>query len=83
VIGRINWLSKEWAVQTIRILKKDAKGYGIRPYWCHWGDPAPKQYSRGYVKIWRMVNGERVVVDRALTQTAARRRIKFMKANKL
>lgn len=69
-IGERKVVSAGWATQSIRLLSPESvrsDGTYVRGL------------KRGYVKIWRLVDGEWVVVDRALTIERARERIKAMK----
>lgn len=71
-IGNRQQLSKEWAVQSV-----------ILPRHSHWSRRKDRVWikgiQRGYVKIWRNIDGEWFVVDTALNVVNAKRRIKLIK----
>ena len=71
MIGPRREWRKDWAVQTVRLLKRDANGYDSHQRHCRDTGRSAATHQRGYVKLWRKVEGEWVVVDRALNQKRA------------
>lgn len=73
MIGERREYRKGWAVQSIRLAAGNVTGRRR-----NWHDPLPKSLKRSYVKIWRKTEGGWSVVDRALTQKAAMRRVRLI-----
>lgn len=71
MIGPRREWRKGWAVQSVRLLKRDANGYDSHRSRSRRGECITPILQRGYVKLWRKVSGEWVVVDRALSQKKA------------
>lgn len=71
MIGQRREWRKGWAVQTVHLLKRDAHGYESHRRNCRNNGRSAAVHQRGYVKLWRKVEGEWLVVDRALTQKRA------------
>lgn len=73
MIGPMREWRAGWAVQTVKLLARDARGYEARRQRCRSSEAsASVGLQRGYVKLWRKVCGEWQVVDRALTQKRAK-----------
>ena len=74
-IGPIRWRADGYGTQ---VLKFSAAGTCLNePVG---GEEIPRDpIQRGYVKIWSSHGPEHIVVDRALTVAAARRRIEHLK----
>ena len=74
MIGPRREWRKGWAVQSVRLLKRDMNGYDSYRRRCRQDRCSVVVHQRGYVKLWRKIGDEWQVVDRALSQRRAMRR---------
>ena len=72
LIGPMKEWRKGWAVQTVHMPARDADGNESQHKRCTQTGRSMIRMNRGYVKLWRLVDGDWIVVDRALTQKRAK-----------